>query len=265
MFKGFSFNFFDFKSFIKILVFNSFVLFQQRGLALGVQFFLFLMPQMSQALLAETLKVKEQLEGAGTALKSLINTVNEAESLLKIEKNFLAYEKELKEFQQTLDEYERLGLDVKDFIKFRHYDPNSFKEQLDFLKDYVKRAKKILDSLSDILKSPEAITASEQIETNRTLRALLEENQTRELRKLRQEIAKQKLKLEYRKKEKEFIDKQYSYINRHSRKTGFGIFHPFTNKKDLENKSNNPFQNQSTKENKIKNKHNNKKKFLGFF
>ena len=52
------------------------------------------------------------------------------------------------------------------------------------------------------MKSPEAVTASEQIETNRTLRALLEDNQARELRKLRKEIASQKILLGKKKKRK---------------------------------------------------------------
>ncbi|MDE0092365.1 MAG: hypothetical protein OXN83_03655 [Oligoflexia bacterium] len=269
----FNFRFFYFKSsikfifFIRSLVFVLLSLFQRRGLALGFQFYLVLASNNSQAFLAETLELKKQMEGAGIAVKSFMDTVEEAESLLKIEKDFLAYEKELKEFKQTLDEYENLGLDVKDFIEFRKYDPNSFKEQLEFLKDYVKRAKKLLESLSDVLKSPSAITATEQIETNRTLRALLEDNQTRELRKLRREIAKQKLKLERRKKEQEFITKQYSYINRHSKKTGFGVFHPFTNKNDLTNTAELTNKNESKNktESKMKNKHDKRKKFLGIF
>ena len=217
--------------------------------------FLVLVSFKSQAFLAETLKAKEQLDSVGVALKSLVDTAEEAEKLLKIESDFLAFEKELREFQETLDEYEKLGLDVKDFIEFRHYDPNSFKEQLDFLKDYVRRASKLIESLSSLLKNPSAITASEQIETNKTLRALLEDNQTRELRQLRREIAREKLKLERRKKEQEFINKQYAYINRHSKKTGFGIFHPFDNKKDLEKSS--------QRKNKLET--NKRKKFLGIF
>jgi len=94
--------------------------------------------------------------------------------------------------------------------------------------------------------SPEAITASEQIETNRTLRALLEDSQTRELRRLRREVASQKILLERRKKEQEFINKQYAYINRHSKRKGFGVFHPF----------------QNSNEGKEKKK---RKKFLGIF
>ena len=224
--------------------------------------FLSLVPVKSQAFLAETLKAKEQLDSVGIALKSLADTAEEAEKLLNIEKDFLAYEKELKEFQEALDKYEKLGLDVKDFIEFKDYDPSSFKEQLNFLKDYVKRANKLLESLGSLLKSPEAIQASEQIETNKTLRALLEDNQTRELRQLRREIAREKRKLERRKKEQEFINKQYTYINHHSRKTGFGVFHPFTNKKDLKRSFDNKNQNEIKQENK---NNKNRKKFLGVF
>ena len=234
-------------------------LFQKRRLAVLLQLFLTIASINGQAFFSEALEAKKQLEGASIAVKSLMDTLEEAESLLKIEKDFLAYEKELKEFQKTLDEYEKLGLDVKDFVQFKDYDPSSFKEQLDFIKEYVKRAKKLLDSLSDIFKSPEAITASQQIETNRTLRALLEDSQTRELRQLRREIAKEKILLARRKKEQEFINKQYSYINRHSKTTGFGIFHPFTNKNDLENR------NKNKNKNNIKPKNQNRKKFLGIF
>ena len=60
------------------------------------------------------------------------------------------------------------------------------------------------------MESPETLTAREQIETNRTLRAMIEDNQARELRKLRKEIAREKILLDRRKKEQEFINKQYS-------------------------------------------------------
>ena len=209
----------------------------------------FVYSSMSWAFLSDILEAKKQLEGAAIALESLLDTIEEVESLTGIEGEYLAYEKELKEFQKTLNEYEELGLDVRDFIELRNYDPSTLRGQIDFFKNYLRRAKNILKSLSSIIKSPEAITASEQIETNRTLRALLEDNQARELRKLRQEIAKQKTLLHRRKKEQEiakqktllhrrkkeqeFINKQYAYINRHSKKKGFGVFHPFQNEKEL--------------------------------
>ena len=135
------------------------------------------------------------------ALESLMDTIEEVEGgLLGIEDKHQAYEKDLKEFQETLDEYEKLGLDVRDFMELRAYDPSSLRGQVDFFKNYLKRANKILKAISSLMKSPEAITASEQIETNRTLRALLEDNQIRELRKLRREIASQKILLSEREK-----------------------------------------------------------------
>ena len=193
----------------------------------------FLFGFKSHAFLSDILEAKKQIEGAAIALESLLDTIEEVEGLTGIEGEYLAYEKELKEFQKTLDEYEELGLDVRDFIELRAYDPSTLRGQIDFFKNYLRRAKNMLKSLSSLVKSPEAITASEQIETNRTLRALLEDNQARELRKLRKEIAKQKILLTRRKKEQEFINKQYAYINRHSRSSGFGVFHPFQNKNEL--------------------------------
>ena len=90
----------------------------------------------------------------------------------------------MREFQRTLDEYERLGLDVRDFVEIRAYDPSSLRGQISFFKNYLRRAKNILKSFSSLMESPETLTAREQIETNRTLRALLEDNQARELRQL---------------------------------------------------------------------------------
>ena len=256
-FKSFYFkNFINFH-FIKSFIKNS-VWLKKGGFALGFQFYVVLASNSSYALLFETLKAKEQLESVGVALKTLRDTAQESEKLLKIEKSFLAFEKELKDFKATLEEYERLGLDVKDFIEFRNTDPSSFKEELNFLKDYVRRANKLLESLGSLLKSPESITASEQIETNKTLRAMLEDNQARELRELRREIAKQKLLLERRKKEQDFLNNQYAYINRHSKKSGFGVFHPFTNKTELEKER----KNKMKTENKLENK---RRKFLGIF
>ena len=227
----------------KSLFFNFSFLFQKRkGLALGTQVFLTVMSMPSQAFLSDILEAKKQVEGAVVALESLMDTIEEVEGgLLGIEDNHLAYEKDLKEFQETLDEYEKLGLDVKDFTELRAYDPSSLRGQVDFFKNYLKRANKILKAISSLAKSPEAITASEQIETNRTLRALLEDNQIRELRKLRREIASQKILLQRRKKEQEFINKQYAYINRHSKKKGFGVFHPFQNKNELTDKKRKKF------------------------
>lgn len=195
----------------------------------------------SHAFLSEILEAKKEIEGASIALDSFTDTIDEVENLMGIEDDYMAYEKELREFQRTLDEYERLGLDVKDFVELRAYDPSSLKGQVSFFKNYIRRASNILKSFSSLVKSPEAITASEQIETNRTLRALLEDNQARELRRLRKEIAGQKVLLDRRKKEQEFINKQYSYINRHSKRKGFGVFHPFQNKNEFENKKRKKF------------------------
>ena len=201
----------------------------------------FVWVSLSWAFLSDILEAKKQLEGAAVALESLIDAIEEVEDLTEIEDEYLAYEKELKEFKKTLDEYEELGLDVKDFVELRAYDPSTLRGQIDFFKNYIRRAKNILKSVNSLVKSPEAITASEQVETNRTLRALLEDNQARELRKLRKEIAKQKILLSRRKKEQEFINKQYAYMNRHSKKKGFGVFHPFQNKKDLKKKKRKKF------------------------
>ena len=85
------------------------------------------------------------------------------------------------------------------------------------------------------MQSPETLTASEQIETNRTLRAYLKTPKQKKLRRLRQEIAKEKILLDRRKKEQEFLNKQYAYINRHSKRKGFGVFHPFQNAQEEKN------------------------------
>ena len=218
--------------------FQLFFLFQfpcqrRKRLAYGFQALFIFVSIQSHAFLSDILEAKKQLEGASIALESLVDTIGEVEALTGIEGEYLVYEKELEEFQKTLNEYEELGLDVRDFVELRNYDPSTLRGQIDFFKNYLRRAKNILKSISSVIKSPEAITASEQIETNRTLRALLEDNQARELRKLRQEIAKQKTLLHRRKKEQEFINKQYAYINRHSKKKGFSVFHPFQNEKEL--------------------------------
>ena len=204
-------------------------------------FLFFILILESHAFISELLEAKKQFEGATVALNSLTDTIDEVGNLVGIEDDYMAYEKELREFQQTLDEYERLGMDVRDFTEMRAYDPSSLRGQVSFFKNYLRRANNILKSLSSFVKSPEAITASEQIETNRTLRALLEDNQARELRRLRKEIASQKVLLNRRKKEQEFINKQYSYINRHSKRKGFGIFHPFQNKSETKKKKRKKF------------------------
>ena len=216
-------------------------LFQKRRLAHGIQVFFVFVSIESHAFLSEILEAKKQIEGAFISLDSLTDAIDELEGITGVEEEYNLYEKELREFQKTLREYENLGLDVKDFIELRNYDPSSLRGQIGFFKDYMKRANRILKGLRAIIESPESITANEQIETNRTLRALLEDNQTRELRRLRAEIAKEKILLERRKQEREFLNKQYTYINRHSKKTGFGVFHPFQNKKDLGNKKRKKF------------------------
>ena len=195
----------------------------------------------SQAFISEIIEAKKKAEGAVLTFESFTDALDELGELAGIENDFLAYEKELREFQRTLDDYERLGLDVRDFVEIRAYDPSSLRGQIDFFKNYLRRAKNILKNFSSLMESPETLTAKEQMETNRTLRALLEDNQARELRKLRAEIAKEKLLLDRRKKEQEFINKQYSYINRHSKRSGFGVFHPFQNKNEFENKKRKKF------------------------
>ena len=207
--------------------------------------FLCLWSFTSWAFLSEILEAKKQVEGFSVALKSLTDTLEDFGGFKDKEKEYLAYKKELREFQKTLNEYERLGVDVEDFLELRNYNPNTLTGHIDFFRSYIKRTHSILKRLHSVMASPETITASEQIETNRTLRALLEDSQTRELRRLRKEIAGQKILLERKRKERKFIKEQYAYINRHSRKRGFGVFHPFQN-------------NQETKEKK-------RKKFLGIF
>ena len=184
----------------------------------------------SRAFIAEILEVKKKVEGVATSLQSFSDTLEDLGAFNDVEKKYQVYEKELKEFQKTLNKYEKLGLDVRDFMELRNYNPHSLKGQIDFLKNYVKKANRMLKSFQSLGKSPESITATQQIETNKTLRALLEDSQTRELRRLRKEIAGQRILLERRKKEQEFINKQYAYINRHSKGKGFGVFHPFQNK-----------------------------------
>ena len=200
-----------------------------------------LTPRNSRAFLSEILEAKKQVEGVTTSLNSLTDTLEDLGAFKDVEKEYQDYEKELKEFQKTLNEYERLGLDVRDFIELRNYNPHSIRGQIDFFRNYVRKTHKILKSFKSLTKSPESVTASEQIETNRTLRALLEDNQTRELRKLRREIAGKRLLLERRKKEQEFINKQYAYINRHSKRKGFGVFHPFHNKNEEKKKKRKKF------------------------
>ena len=201
-----------------------------------ILFSLCLYSSQTQAFISEIIEAKKKAERAALTLESFTDALDELGEIAGIENDFLAYEKELREFQRTLDDYERLGLDVRDFVELRNYDPSSLRGQINFFKNYLRRAKNILKSFSSLMESPETLTAREQIETNRTLRALLEDNQARELRRLRKEIAKEKILLDRRKKEQEFINKQYSYINRHSKKSGFGVFHPFQNKNEFENK-----------------------------
>lgn len=214
---------------------------ERKGLAYGFQVFLCFVSIQSHAFLSDILEAKKQLEGAAVALESLMDVIEEMEGLTGIEDEYLAYEKDLKEFKKTLNKYEKLGLDVRDFMELRAYDPSTLRGQISFFKNYLRRAKNLLKSASSLVKSPETITASEQIETNRTLRALLEDNQARELRKLRKEIASQKILLERRRKEREFINKQYAYINRHSSRKGFGVFHPFQNKNGIKKKKRKKF------------------------
>ena len=230
----------------KYLFFWFLFTFQMRKrLALRFQVFLILVSMPSHAFLSDILDTKKAVEGVILNLEVFTKSIEEAKSLMGTEEEYNSYEKELRQFQETLDEYEKLGIDVQDFIGFKNHNPSSLKEQIAFYKNYIKRANNLLQSIKNLIKSPETITASEQIETNRTLRALLEDNQTRELRKLRKEIASNKILLDRRKKEQEFINKQYAYINRHSKKKGFGLFHPFKNKNEFQNKK--------------------QKKFLGFF
>ena len=196
----------------------------------------FVWSSMSWAFLSDILEAKKQVEGFAISLKSLTDTLDDMGGFKDVEKEYRTYEKELKEFRRTMDEYEELGVDVRDFTEYRNYNPNTLSGQIDFFRNYIKRTHDLIKSFQSLLGSPETITASEQIETNRTLRALLEDSQTRELRRLRREIASQKVLLERKKKEKEFINKQYAYINRHSRKKGFGVFHPFQNSHDRKKK-----------------------------
>lgn len=215
--------------------------------------FLLFLSHNCRAFISDIVEAKKQIEGFTIALKGITDALDDMGGFKDMEKEYLAYEKELKEFQKTLNKYEELGIDVRDFTEIRNYNPDSIKGQIDFFRNYVKRTNALVKSLQAIMGSPETIAASEQIETNRTLRALLEDSQARELRRLRKEIAKQRILLKRRKKEQEFIKKQYAYINRHSRSSGFGMFHPFQNSKEREKK-----------EKELKRKKN-RKKFLWIF
>ncbi len=198
--------------------------------------FIWLSSYTSFAFISEILEVKKQLESSASVLSDVTGVLDSIERFQGIEDQYMKYEQELRDFKSQVDEYERLGLDVKDFTELKNQDPDSLKGQISFFKNYLKRVNSLLKKIKNISSSPESITASEQIETNKTLRALLEDSQTKELRRLRREIASQKMLLERRKKEQEFIDRQYSYINRHSKSKGFGLFHPFQNKNNEKTK-----------------------------
>ena len=220
----------------------------RKRLALWVQSFIFVFSIQSHAFISEVLEVKKEIAGYSLILESASDILEDMDKFKGIESEYQAYEKELREFQKTLNEYESLGLDVRDLMEMRNYNPHSIRGQIDFFKNYVRRADRLLKSFQSLTGSPEAVIATEQMETNRTLRALLEDSQTRELRKLRREIASERIRLERKKQEREFLNRQYAYINRHSRRSGFGIFHPFRNSKDREEKP-----------------EKRKKKFLGIF
>ena len=87
------------------------------------------------------------MEGFSVALKSLTDTLEDFGGFKDKEKEYLAYKKELREFQKTLNEYERLGLDVRDFVEMRNYDPNSLTGHIDFFK-------KLYEKNSQSLKKP---------------------------------------------------------------------------------------------------------------
>ncbi len=213
----------------------------RKWLALLVQLFICFYSIKSHAFLSDVIEAKKQVEGIAVAAESMVNVLDDIENFQGIEDKYMEYEKEVREFQKTINEYERLGVDVKDFFEFREYESNSLAGQMDLVKNYIRRTRSLIKSISSLAKSPEAITASEQMETNRTLKALLQDSQTRELRRLRKEIAGQRVLLERKKKEQEFINEQYAYINRHSKGRGFGIFHPFQNKNKTENKKRKKF------------------------
>ena len=219
-----------FKCLFKILLcyFQNVISLRRRGLALGVQVLLVFVSMKSYAFLSEILEAKKQFESFSEVVETVGDTLEDIDKFKKVEDEYEAYEKDLTDFQDTLDEYEELGLDVKDFIEFRSYNASTLRGQIDFFKNYIRRSHNLLKSVKSLFASPETRTAEEQVETNRTLRALLEDAQTRELRRLRRDIAKQKLLLERRKQEREFINKQYAYINRHSKKRGFGVFPPLS-------------------------------------
>ena len=204
-----------------------------KGKLLLLSFLLFF-SYTCRAFISDIVEVKKQVEGFTIALKSITDTLDDMGGFKDVEKEYMAYEKELKEFQKTLNEYEELGIDVRDFVEMKNYSPDTIKGQIDFFRNYIRRTHSLLKSLQALMGSPETIAASEQIETNRTLRALLEDSQAKELRRLRKEIAGQRVLLHRRKKEQEFINKQYAYINRHSKRKGFGMFHPFQNSKEKE-------------------------------
>ena len=161
--------------------------------------FCFYLP-LSQAFISEILEAKKKVESSFTTLETLTDTLEDLESITKIEKEYSTYEKELREFQKTLDEYERLGLDVKDFTEIRAYDPSSLRGQIDFFKNYFKRANNLIKSFQSLMQSPETLTAREQVETNRTLRALLEDLPNKRIKKV--EARNSKRKNSFREKKK---------------------------------------------------------------
>ena len=73
----------------------------------------------TQAFISEIIEVKKKVEGAALTLESFTDALDEIGEIAGIENDYLAYEKELREFQRTLDEYENLGLDVKDFVEIK--------------------------------------------------------------------------------------------------------------------------------------------------
>ena len=76
------------------------------------------------------------------------DTLEDIGAFKDVEKEYLAYEKELKEFQKTLNEYEDLGLDVRDFLELKHYNPNSLKGQIDFFKKLCEKNTQFIKEFS---------------------------------------------------------------------------------------------------------------------
>ena len=192
---------------------------------------LFLKTEVSFSFFDSLLRVAEKTADTALILDSVDDLLSEVKKDNLLSQEMSSLTEDLKELKKEAYELERLKRETGYIFSYPENRLKSLNRKLRFSLDKIKRVKNLKTKiLKKTTASASAVTATEQMRTNQNLSHIIRQSHLKEIEEERQKIAQIREKIKKEKEEREFLRKELEKINKHSKYSGFGSFHPFKHK-----------------------------------